>query len=156
MTSTFLLALLLAVSPPQVCKSLYADSTPDSKGYLQMGGALIGIYNGRTYAIDHLCNGATHKLLLQVSTGTDAAGNPRWRTLDQVLIRSRGDKFFFAFGERACRQGSAYDPELVAIVADADDEFLPALSVWRANRAKGRFETVRKRGITCFNEGFGT
>ena len=156
MTSAFMLALLLAVSPSQICKSVYADSTPDSDGYLQMGGALIGVHNGRTYAIDHLCNGATHKLILQVSTGDDDAGNPRWRTLDQVLIPTRGDEFFFAFGEKVCRRGTSYDPEIVVIAADADREFLPALEVWRANRATGRFESVPKQNISCLNEGFGT
>ena len=40
--------------------------------------------------------------------------------------------------------------------ADADHEFLPALEVWRANRATGRFETVSRQGISCLNEGFGT
>jgi hypothetical protein len=156
MTSALMLALLLAVSPSQVCRSVHADSSPDADGYVQMGGALIGVHDGRQYTIDHLCNGATHKLLLQVSTGSDAVGNPLWKTLDQVLIPTRGDKFFFAFGERVCRRGTSYDPELVVVAADADHEFLPALQVWRANRAQGRFETVRKRGISCLNEGFGT
>ena len=156
MTTVLMLTLLLALSPSQACKSVYADSTPDADGYVQMGGALIGVLDGRQYAIDHLCKGATHKLLLQVSTGSDAVGNPLWKTLDQVVIPTRGDKFFFAFGESVCRRGTSYDPELVVIAADADHEFLPALEVWRANRATGRFETVSRQGISCLNEGFGT
>ena len=155
MTGALTLALILAVSTPQLCQSPYADSKPDADGYVYMGGALIGDLAGRTYAIDRFCDCIAHKLLLKVSTGVDSAGNPLWRTLDRVLIRSRSDKRYFAFGQRVCRRGTTYDAELIATALESDDEFLPALMVWRANRAKGRFERVSNRGITCRNQGYG-
>ena len=67
----------------QVCPTEVVTINKD--GFKVVGGATIGEVDGKRYGIEHLCNGKTHKLILQVDTWPHE-GSPRWKTLDVLVL----------------------------------------------------------------------
>jgi len=149
---SLILALPLSAHA-QVCPGAIGGVSSD--GFMNVGGATIGKINGKMYAIDHLCNGKSHKLLLQVEISR-SNGVPQWKTLDVLLIPVGSESLEIISGESSyCRMNGKLDPELVCLAAVTEEEFWNSTKSWRANRSTGKFQLLRKGKITCENPGYG-
>jgi len=150
---SLLLALPLSATA-QVCPDAVYDS--NTVGFKDVGGATIGKVDGRTYGIQHLCNGTVHKLLLQVNVASPTADHPQWQTLDTLVIPVGSKRFEIIFGEDSySRLNGDLDPELVSLARVTDKEFWNSVKVWRANRTTGKFQLLKKVRTTCENPGYG-
>ncbi|WP_257307562.1 hypothetical protein [Geothrix campi] len=148
-----LLVLLSLTANAQVCPDAIFGVAPG--GFKKVGGATIGEVDGKSYGIEHLCNGKFHKLLLQVDI-SPSGGTPQWQTLDVLLIPVGSDKFELVFGESFYpKLNGKLDLELVSLAKVTEDEFWISTKAWRAHRRKGKFLRLVKVQIKCDNPGYG-
>jgi len=151
-----LTAIILALScnaNAQVCPDSIFGVNSD--GFKKLGGATIGEVDGKRYAIEHLCNGRFHKLLLQVDEWP-TEGSPRWKTIDVLQIPVGPRDFELVYGESSyLKLNGVLDPELVSLAIVTAADYWYSSKAWRADRRKGKFQILRKIKIQCENPGYG-
>lgn len=153
-----------SVTPPEDYEEYigltYQDTPP---GLKKFAGWLIGspeaepVY-GMSWIVDASCEsqpcppGTTSMLWFElVDVGEEAS----YEVIDVISLPDLPEDFSEQILS-TCQQGAKSDPEIVAIVEyNSDQETLPAIQAWRANRNTEEIEAISAEGITCYNPGYG-
>lgn len=122
-------------------------------------GFILGAKSGEAiplvFELREVSKGGTRMLWLLKTVATQATGEPTLEeVLDVLVLPPLGKHRDIVHG--VCSIGKEAEPEVIALIGEDDGQPLTRVErAWRANRKRGRFETIPTRGVTCVNEGAG-
>lgn len=127
----------------------------DFKGYEDFGGMMIGSDSeGTEYGFSHYSTEGSQIIVFETVRTVNRKGV--YTLIDGLIIANLDDNQYLMYGQ--CMLDGEEDAFIVAIYeSDKLDEenFTNIIKAWRANPEKGRFETIKTKSISCYNEGFG-
>jgi hypothetical protein len=130
---------------------------PPLKDSLKMkGGTMIGDpFKSTVYSVALMSNEGSQMLWLESSSSRNIKGEVIWEVLDVMAAPNYGKDETMVIG--LCKIDDRPDPEVLAVVKYEQDKehFNKIIKAWRANRAKGKFESITIKGISCSNESYG-
>jgi hypothetical protein len=127
------------------------------RGLTNLGGWVVDIGdNGKfNFSVAHVRQGTKEMLWLERFIRHDAQGRATMRVINVLELPAISKSQTLA-SSRFCMQNGKKNPDLIAIVEATDTEYRTQIHrAWRANRAKGKFESISTRGIVCENPGWG-
>lgn len=143
-------------SQNSLCGITYTDisEVPPFKSYKVIGGDLLPKYKSfdNKYAIMHISDGIKHVLLFEDVTHKDPISlAPKHQIIDTITIGKieEGESIVFSY----CQQGTTPDPNIVALVtqAEVDAEFTyRVVKAWRVDFESMKIITINNtKGINC-------
>lgn len=150
-TSSLAFSLVLLASTSSANDLIGKTIPPYTEGWQEEGGACLLNCN---YSLSVLIKGQQRLFYLGKNSPQSTASEPRWQVLDTMPYPTppKGYEVVYA----ACEYKGRPDPNLIALVKTADKEWLDQIRfAYKANLAKGVFETISTEGIRCQNIGWG-
>jgi hypothetical protein len=141
--------------PAQYQKLIGTEFGPDSfpAGFEEKTGYVFGFTEGDEYVIDHVTNGQVNLLWFCKLTRRDTEGRPYLKILDMEILPQLQPEEILSIGN--CNYRQEPDPEIVALVKMVRNEITTEVHyAWRANRQRGKFQTVPPDSVQCLDESF--
>jgi|WetSurMetagenome_2_1015567.scaffolds.fasta_scaffold246302_3 hypothetical protein len=153
-----LLPLVIANAEEPGNLSQYVGLTypPLKDGLKEESGNMIGDpINNTNYSVAFMSNEGSNMLWLESSSSRNIKGLPIWKVLDVIAAPNYGKDETLIIG--FCKIDDRSDSEVLAVVKYEQNKkyFNNVIKAWRANRAKGKFESITTKGISCLNESYG-
>jgi hypothetical protein len=151
-----ILHILITASLAVVQECPIKDIPKTANGKYDMGGALIGEFNGRKYSIHRVCDRRIHKLLLKRLTGHLYDGQPIWETRAEMRIPVGKKKYTFAYGLNSCRQRGQFNSELIGLIDwTQNKEYPQAIKAWLVDLEREQFREIKATDVECENVSYG-
>ncbi len=123
------------------------------KGFEELGGTLINKLENNEYTLSHYKNDSIDLIAFEKIV-KQPIGKVKYLLIDILEIKGLAKNQYISYG--MCRLNKQEDSEIIAVYVDSDTEYYKNINkAWRANREKGKIESIDIKGIDCINEGFG-
>lgn len=152
-TNTKILALgLMLLTGTSTANNLIGKTVPPfPTGWQDEGGSCVLDCN---YSMGILKKGKERLVYFGKALPKTDTGKSRWQVLDQMPYPETREGFEVVYG--SCESKGIADPSIIALVKFTETEWLDQVRfTYKANTAKGIFETISTEGIRCQNEGWG-
>ena len=150
------LILAQAEKPSNLSQYIGLTHPPLKDGLKEEYGNIIGDpFNNTVYSVAWMSSECSQMLWLESSSSRNVKGQPIWKVLDVMAAPNYGKDETLVIG--FCKIDDKSDPEVLAVVKYEQDKeyFNKIIKAWRANRTKGKFESITTKGISCLNESYG-
>lgn len=142
-----MLSLLLLTSTCTANELIGQTTPPYPDHWQEEGGSCLLDCN---YSLGVLIKGQQRLWYLGKKSPQSTANKPRWQILDTMPYPEPPEGYELTYS--TCENQGTPDPSLIALVKTADTEWLDQLRfVYKANIAKGSFETISTQGVRCEN-----
>jgi hypothetical protein len=150
------LILAHAEEPSNLSKYIGQTHPLLKDGLREESGNMIGDpSNSTVYSVNLISSADSQMLWLESSSSRNNKGQSIWRVLDVIAAPNYGKGQSLVIG--FCKIDDRSDPEVLAVVDYQQDKeyFNKIIKAWRANRTKGKFESITTKGVSCLNESYG-
>ncbi len=145
-----------AEEPSNLSQYIGQTHPPLKDGLKEEGGDVIGNpYKSTIYSVARISSAGSQMLWLESSSSRNNKGQAIWKVLDVMAAPTYGKDQTLVIG--FCKINDKSDPEVLAVVEYEQDKkyFNKIIKAWRANRTKGKFESITTKGVSCWNESYG-
>jgi hypothetical protein len=150
------LILAYAEEPSNLSQYIGQTHPPLKDGLKEESGNVIGDPIDNTmYSVALISSGDLQMLWLESSSSRNNKGQAIWKVFDVIAAPTYGKDQTLVIG--FCKIDDKSDPEVIAVVNYEQDKkyFNKIIKAWRANRTKGKFESITPKGVSCWNESYG-